>query len=528
MTDVELLEQHRGGSDSAFADLVRRHLGWVYGVARRRLRDAHLAEDVAQAVFVLLDRKAPRFPADAAMVSWLHKTAWYATESAARNERRRQKRETQAAELQSRARESEPACGDEPDWQHLAPLLDDLIGQLSRSDREAVLLRYYRDLSYAQVGEQTGTTADAARKRVERAIEKLRKLAEGRGLTMSSVSLAGSLAAHVRIVPPPGLVATATVSATAGAGSSMAASSGAIVKGAVWSMAVTKLAVAGIIAAALALIATGGAIAWHFAPLNTGGESVAASVPVANPVAAVTVAPTGRTPVAAAAPPADQRSPFSDIRWRGQTAQVQVNDAWYEWVSINDIPAQEVVTFARQMVGDTWPQRIAVELPALLDGMGHPAGATVKLGVKTLDTGQLLTLADVLMTAENARLISPQSGGVAAFSAVRWRGDTPQVEIQNRWYELLAVDQTPVNQLAAFAKTTYGLGTNALGEVWWRKRITEDLPSVLTAMGRAPGHSVSLQLRDLDDGRQLAMANVAMTPGNRESILNHEGKTDLP
>src|SRR5262245_38966171 len=53
MTDVELLENHRaGGDERAFAELVRRHLGWVYGVARRSLsgRDAHLAEDVAQAV----------------------------------------------------------------------------------------------------------------------------------------------------------------------------------------------------------------------------------------------------------------------------------------------------------------------------------------------------------------------------------------------------------------------------------------------------------------------------------------------
>src|SRR2546421_6663410 len=87
MTDVELLEKHRGGCDEAFADLVRRHLGWVYGMARRRLRDSQLAEDVAQAVFILLHRKAPRFAAGGAMGNWLHKTAWYATENAAPNQR---------------------------------------------------------------------------------------------------------------------------------------------------------------------------------------------------------------------------------------------------------------------------------------------------------------------------------------------------------------------------------------------------------------------------------------------------------
>src|SRR3954470_20224221 len=99
MTDVELLEDHRAGREQAFADLVRRHVGWIYGVARRRLRDAHLAEDVSQAVFVLLHRKAPHFPADGALVNWLHRATWYASEVAARDERRRQQRETEAAML---------------------------------------------------------------------------------------------------------------------------------------------------------------------------------------------------------------------------------------------------------------------------------------------------------------------------------------------------------------------------------------------------------------------------------------------
>src|SRR3954463_16511443 len=100
MTDVQLLESHRTGrDDAAFAHLVRRHVGWIYGVARRRLRDSHLAEDVAQAVFVLLHRKAPRFPADGALVNWLHRATWYATEVAARNERRRRQRDTEAALL---------------------------------------------------------------------------------------------------------------------------------------------------------------------------------------------------------------------------------------------------------------------------------------------------------------------------------------------------------------------------------------------------------------------------------------------
>jgi DNA-directed RNA polymerase specialized sigma24 family protein len=109
MTDIELLENHRHGSDQAFADIVQRHLGWIYGVARRGLGDSHRAEDVAQTVFVLLHRKAPRFAADAAMIGWLHTAARYATKTVAREELRRKQRETEFAIQRSGSQNIAPA-----------------------------------------------------------------------------------------------------------------------------------------------------------------------------------------------------------------------------------------------------------------------------------------------------------------------------------------------------------------------------------------------------------------------------------
>src|SRR5205814_1997017 len=154
-------------------------IGWIHGVARRRLGDPHLAEDVTQAVFVILHRKSPQLAADKALVSWLHKTAWYATETALRDRRRRAGRETEAARIQMNERDA-----DENRWEELAPILDELIDKLKADDRDAILLRYYRDMSFADVGREIGTTEEAARKRVERAVNKLRSLAEQRGLTM--------------------------------------------------------------------------------------------------------------------------------------------------------------------------------------------------------------------------------------------------------------------------------------------------------------------------------------------------------
>jgi RNA polymerase sigma factor (sigma-70 family) len=230
--DTELLNQHRAGSDSAFAEIVRRHTPWVYALARRTCGDAHLAEDVVQAVFILLHRKAPHFAGDGAMINWLHKVARYAAATAARSERRRRKRQTEVAML--------PPQGSSSEWNELAPLLDQLIDRLPSADRQAVLLRYYVDLSFEEVGRQTDCSAEAARKRVDRAVEKLRGMAERKGLVLSSAALTTTLIEQVRVSPPTGLIAR--VVTLPPMGSSLAVSSHSIVKGASFIMATTKAA----------------------------------------------------------------------------------------------------------------------------------------------------------------------------------------------------------------------------------------------------------------------------------------------
>src|SRR5215207_7480982 len=102
MDDWELLERYRHErSQSAFAELVARHAGLVYGVCRRRVRDEHLAEDMAQAVFLLLARRPPTRRGSAALAGWLYQTAVYACMNATRAQRIRERHEQQA--MQERA-----------------------------------------------------------------------------------------------------------------------------------------------------------------------------------------------------------------------------------------------------------------------------------------------------------------------------------------------------------------------------------------------------------------------------------------
>lgn len=494
MTDVQLLERHRAGDEAVFADLVRRHVGWVYGVAKRRLGDPHLAEDVAQAVFVLLHRKAPRFEQDRAMVSWLHRAAWYATQVAIREQRRRRKRETEAAMMR-------PATANdaEPQWAQLAPVLDELVEKLSKADREAILLRYYRDLSHADVGREMGVTAEAARKRVERALDKLRELAAGRGMTLSSAAIGLMLAEKLSVAAPAGLVATATGAATASAGSALAgASGGAIVKGAVFLMAAKQT---GVIAAGVAaLLLIGGTALFVVPPAGTAGvkkEQVARPVDPGG----------GGADRGARAYP--KLAPYSAIRWRGERPEVFVAGVWYEFVSLDGRTAAEIAAGAKRMDPKDWRRRFGEDLVEVLHGMGHAAGPTAKLQLRRLDTGEMLAMDDAPMTHENrqrVRLARDEQerstgiahavgGGAAAprapapmpakfaevapFSGVRWRGETSEVEVSGTWYELVSLDDRPAAGIVAAAR--------AMAPDAWQKRFGEDLVEVLGRMGTCRG-----------------------------------------
>jgi RNA polymerase sigma factor (sigma-70 family) len=380
--DIELLEQHRTGSgDAAFAELLRRNVGWVHGIARRRLRDEHLAEDVAQAVFILLHRKSPRFTADRALVAWLHRTTRYASEVALRDQRRRQRRETEA--VMQRQQSADP---DEPQWERLAPLLDRLIERLGRRDREAVLLRFYRRMTYAEVADAMQSSEEAARKRVTRSLDKLRRWA---GSEVSDQSVEGlesgmEKAIGASAVAPAGLIA-ATMGAALGGDSAGAARAVPIAKRAMIMMNLAKAKlVAGIVLAIFVTTVT---------------------------AATVIVGQTNRTALAAkerneGAKDFDKLAPYSGIRWKDDgSAEIQIGDVWLGWLALDGVELTKIVDFAKREYRRDWQRRIGEDLVEVLTKMGKAPGATVTLKVRALDTNAVNDLADVAMTHENRQRV---------------------------------------------------------------------------------------------------------------------------
>lgn len=224
MEDPELLRRFaEEKSQEAFAELVRRRVDLVYTVALRHVGgDAHLAHDVTQKVFVDLARKAPLLKGRTVLSGWLYRSAQFAASDIVRSERRRRVREQESHARQEIER-PEVSPGD---WEKLRPLLAEAMGELNDSDRDAVALRFFEDRPFAEIGRVLRLTEDAARKRVERALDKLGGTLSRRGVTSTSAALGAALANHVAGAAPAGLATNVTTGALAVAGG--AAPAGAI------------------------------------------------------------------------------------------------------------------------------------------------------------------------------------------------------------------------------------------------------------------------------------------------------------
>ena len=214
MTDSRqlLADYARNGSEEAFRELVTRYLSLVYSTAIRLVGgDAHLAEDVAQTVFVDLARQARTLPADVMLGGWLHRNTCFVAAKTLRSERRRQSRERHAAEMNALEDHSRP------ELMQAVPVLDEAINRLGAEDRTAILLRFFEQRDFRSVGEALGSSEDAARMRVTRALEKLHALLRHRGVSLSAAALGTVLAAEAVTAAPVGLAATISGAALAGA-----------------------------------------------------------------------------------------------------------------------------------------------------------------------------------------------------------------------------------------------------------------------------------------------------------------------
>jgi RNA polymerase sigma factor (sigma-70 family) len=211
-SDAELLREYaQHGDEAAFREIVQRHADFVYSAALRQTESPDQARDVTQTVFTDLARKAAtlsqRLSPQSSLAGWLYRSTRFAVLKSLRADRRRLAYETQA--MEHLATPAEPA----PDWENVRPFLDEAMSSLSDEDRDALLLRFFKNHDFRAVGHAFGISDDAAQKRVSRALEKLREQLSRRGIQTSAAALSLVITVNAVQAAPIGLAAAVSSAA---------------------------------------------------------------------------------------------------------------------------------------------------------------------------------------------------------------------------------------------------------------------------------------------------------------------------
>ena len=254
-SDSDLLRDYAvRGSETAFGELTRRHVNFVYSVAMRYMGNSPDAQDVVQAVFIILARKSARLCGRSTLTGWLYEATRLTAGQFVRTRARRLAREKEAY-MQSTLDET----GDDPLWHQLAPLLEKAMSQLRSTDRELLALRFYENKTGEEAALLMGIGAAAAHKRTERALDKLREFFARRGVSSTAAIIAGAISANSVQAAPAGL-AQAISAAAITKGAAASTSTLTLVKGALKVMAWTNTKTAIAVGAGILLLAGAGTV----------------------------------------------------------------------------------------------------------------------------------------------------------------------------------------------------------------------------------------------------------------------------
>jgi RNA polymerase sigma factor (sigma-70 family) len=257
LTDRQLLDRYVAGRDeAAFAALVRRHGPMVYGLARRALRDAHTAEDVLQATFLILAHKAHTIRRRESINSWLYGVAH---RLAARARGRGRRWDVDARRGAAMSQEKPEAVLTQ---RELETVLDEELKELGDRYRAPLLLCYLEGLTQDEAAERLGWSKGTLRRRLADGRERLRARLLRRGVTLSLGLLTAALATRAdAALPLVRRAAAVAVRAAGGAAEGVPPGAAALAEWGMKTMGTTRKLFA--LWLAVSLLAAGGAAAAH-------------------------------------------------------------------------------------------------------------------------------------------------------------------------------------------------------------------------------------------------------------------------
>lgn len=192
MNDWQLVAAYAQGEEQAFEGLVQKYFPVVYSAAIRQLNDSHLAQDVAQSVFLIFARKAPKLSRDVLLTGWFLRTTRFVVRDVLKQMNRRIQREQTAGAFAA----LEQIAGWEPDWANAVPLVDEALLALSAGEQACVVARVLEERSFREIGQLFGIGEDAAQKRVSRGLEKIRHYLQRRGVKVAVAAIPAILCAN--------------------------------------------------------------------------------------------------------------------------------------------------------------------------------------------------------------------------------------------------------------------------------------------------------------------------------------------
>jgi RNA polymerase sigma factor (sigma-70 family) len=206
--DAMLLQEFVGDrSEAAFAELVSRHINLVYSAALRMVHEPAVAEDVVQSVFVELARKAPSIRDGNALPGWLYRVA---QNQAANHLRAEVTRRRYEAEAMTQAQL-------EKAWDRISVGLEEAMASLSPAEQNLLVMRFFQDLSWRDVGAAVELSEDTVQRRVGRALEKLRSFFAREGVVLPAAVIGLTITANAVHAAPASLVTSVTSASLAGA-----------------------------------------------------------------------------------------------------------------------------------------------------------------------------------------------------------------------------------------------------------------------------------------------------------------------